>query len=125
MLDVRASYLNLDDSRLLLPLLPQDRREQLEALSPSGEIRGLGVTVSGLDEASPAFRLEADLDDVGIAADGKRPGVRGFTGYINGDRAGGRLELRSRNMLVELPEVMAEAIDIAMASGTLLWRQSG
>ncbi len=125
MLDVRASYLNLGDSRLLLPLLPQDRREQLEALSPSGEIRGLGVTVSGLDGASPAFRIEADFDDVGIAAAGNRPGVRGFTGYINGDRAGGRLELRSRNLLVDAPEVMTEAIDVAVASGTLLWRQSG
>jgi uncharacterized protein (TIGR02099 family) len=125
MLDLRASYLNLGDSRLLLPLLPEDRRDQLLALSPSGEIRGLGVTVSGLEGETPAFRVEAELDNVGIAADGKRPGVRGFTGHINGDRTGGRLELRSRNMLVEMPEVMPEAVDIAVASGTLLWRQSG
>lgn len=124
MLDIRASYLNLDDSKLILPLLPEDRREQLAAFAPGGELRGLSATVSNLNGDLPEFHIEADLDAVGFAATGKVPGIRGFTGYVNGNRAGGRLEIRSTNLMVDLPQFMDRPTDLLTASGTVLWRRS-
>jgi len=124
MLDIRATYLNLDDSRLILPLLPEERAQQLVALAPSGELRDLVATVSNLDDEAPDFHVEADLDGVGFEPTGKLPGIRGFTGYVNGNRAGGRLEIRSTNLDIELPQFMDRPTDLLTATGTVLWRRS-
>lgn len=124
MLNVRASYLNLDDSLLLLPLLPEARNSQLSSLAPSGEIEDLVATVSDIDGDKPQFDVTADLIDVGIAADGKWPGIRGFTGHVRANRSGGRVEIASSNLLLDLPQVMDDPIDILTAEGTVLWRSS-
>ena len=124
MLDVVASYVNLDDSKLLLPVLPDKQRDLLASLDLSGEIRDLGATLSSLGSDLPEYHVEASLDKVGFAADGKRPRVSGFTGYVSGNRAGGRLEIDSADMLVHFPQADDNAIDILTANGTLLWRRS-
>ena len=112
-LDVRASYVNLDDSSLLLPLLPDERREQLAQLSPTGEIRDLTATVSDLDRDKPQFDVRASFTNAGIAALDTRPGVRGFTGDLRAGGSGGRLEVRSSNMYLDLPQFLDDSIDIS------------
>jgi len=124
MLNVRASYLNLDDSSLLLPLLPEAGQNQLNSLAPSGEIEELAATVSDIDSDKPQFDVTAELIDVGIAAEGKRPGIRGFTGLVRANRSGGRVEIVSSDLLFDLPQIMDEPIDILTAEGTVLWRSS-
>ena len=121
-LDIRASYLNLDDSSLILPLLPEERREQLTGLSPSGEIRDLAVTVSDLDTDKPNYDVTASFSNAGFAAAGKRPGVRGFSGDLRADRSGGRSAILSSNILLDLPQIMDDPIDISRADGTIIWR---
>ena len=123
-LNVRASYVNLEDSLLLLPLLPEEQRDFLSGLAPRGEIRGLEATVAEFDSDVPYFEITVDLDDVGFNADGKRPGVSGFSGYINGDRAGGRIEVRSRNMIIELPQVFDGPFDLDVVNGMIIWRNN-
>jgi uncharacterized protein (TIGR02099 family) len=123
-LDVRASYLNLDDSSLILPLLPDEQREQLAQLSPTGEIRDLTATVSDLDRDKPQFDVRASFANAGFAALDKRPGVRGFSGDLRAGGSGGRLEVRSSNMLLDLPQFMDDSIDISRADGTIIWRRS-
>ncbi len=122
MLNLRASYLNLDDSRLLLPLIPGEQRARLSGLDPSGEIRDFVATISNIDSDSPQFDISVNLDNAGVAADGKRPGVRGFTGHMRANRSGGRIEIRSSNMLLDMPQVMDAPVDILSAAGTVLWR---
>ena len=123
-LGARASYINLEDSALLLPLLPEEQREFLRGLAPTGEIRDLDLTVSEIGSELPYFEITVDLDNVGIAADDKRPGIRGFSGYVSGDRTGGRVEIRSEDMLVELQRVMDGPIDIDVLNGMVIWRSS-
>lgn len=120
-LNMRASYLNLADSLLLLPLIPDAQRSQLDALAPSGELRELVAELSDIDGDSPQFDIVADLFDAGIAADGKWPGVRGFTGHMSANRFGGRVEVRSSNMLLDMPQIMDDVVDIQTAAGTVIW----
>jgi len=120
----RASYVNLDDSSLLLPWLPEKQRDFLRDLAPSGEIRDLEVTVSEFGGELPNFDITVDLEDVGFAAKGKRPGLSGFSGYINGDRPGGRIEVRSRNMIIELPQVFDGPFDLDVVNGMIIWRNN-
>ena len=114
-LDLRASYLNLDDSALILPLLPEEYREQLTQLSPSGEVRDLTAMVSDLDTDEPRYDIGIRFANAGIAAADKRPGVRGFSGDLRADGSGGRLEVQSSNILLDLPQLMDDAIDISRA----------
>jgi len=124
MMDARASYLNLADLALFAPWLPDEERQQLLTLRPDGVVRGLQATVTDIDTDLPGFDIVAELDRVGLAANDKQPGVRGFTGTLRADRSGGRLEIRSTDILVDLPEYLAEPVDIDAAEGTVLWRQS-
>ncbi len=124
MLDVRANYLNLNDVDLLLPLLGEEQRTRLDESGLSGEVRDLIATVSDLDSDVVQYAVTAELDDFGFASSGKRPGLRGFTGQVRADRSGGRLEIESDDVLLELPEILDEPVDISTAAGTVLWRAS-
>ena len=124
MIDVRASYLDLDDVGLFESWLPENAREQLAAAAPSGIVRDLTATISDIDASAPRYDVSAEFENAGIAAQGSRPGVRGFSGQVNANRSGGRLEIQSENLFLELPRFMEDPIDIESASGTVLWRSS-
>lgn len=124
MADVKASYLRLDDTNLFAPWLTDERQAQLASYSPSGTLRELIATVSDIGSESPRFDIAAELDGIGLAADGDRPGVRGFSGVLRANRLGGRIEIRSADMVVNIPEYVSPPIDISSAEGTVIWRHS-
>ena len=124
MMDVKASYLKLEDASLFAPWLGSEQQEQLAKFAPSGTVRQLIATVSDIDSDSPRFDIAAELDDTGVAADGNRPGIRGFSGVLRANRLGGRIEIRSTDMAVDLPEYLSVPIDIRSAEGTVIWRSS-
>ncbi len=123
MVDARASYVNLDDHGLLLPWLDDASRERLASLGPSGEIRNFAATASDLDSETPNYDVSAELTNAGIAAEGMRPGVRGFSGTLRADRSGGRLDMRSTDLRVSIPEYLRATVSLDEASGTLIWRR--
>ncbi len=124
MLDLRATYLNLDDHALVLPLLPEKSRAQLAALAPSGQVSNMTAIVSDLGRERPQFAVTADLDGVGFNAADKRPGVRGFTGHVRTDQSGGRVEIDASAASLDLPWLMNTPVDIDSLVGTVLWRMS-
>ena len=124
LLDVRASYLNLDDVRLFAPLLNAEQQQRLAEFEPSGTVRNLVATLSDIDSEMPRFDVAAELERTGIGAAGSRPGIRGFSGTLRANRLGGRLEIRSANMILDLPEYLPQPIDIESADGTVIWRNS-
>ncbi|MGB5335157.1 MAG: YhdP family protein [Woeseiaceae bacterium] len=124
MMDVNASYLKLDDARLFEPWLPARQQQQLSGFDPSGTVRTLIATISDMHTDAPRFDIAAELQDAGVAAEGRRPGLRGFSGVLRANRLGGRLEIRSSDALVELPEYLNKPIEITSADGTVIWRSS-
>ncbi len=124
MMDVKASYLKLDDADLFAPWLTVEQQQKLASFDPSGTVRELIATVSDIDTEAPRFDIAAELEKAGVAADGRRPGVRGFSGVVRANRLGGRLEIRSSDAVVDLPEYLPQPIDIASADGTVIWRSS-
>ena len=124
LLDLRATYVNLEDSFLLLPLLPEEQREFLANLAPSGEVRDLDATVSEIGGDVPYFDISVSLENVGFAADDKRPGVRGFTGYVKGDRPGGRIELESSALIIDVPRVFDGPVEVGGLEGIVFWRST-
>jgi len=125
MLDARGDYLNLADLQLFAPLLADEQKDLLNGLAPDGLVRNLVATISDIYTDSPRYAISADLENAGIAVYDDRPGVRGFTGRLRADWSGGRLEIRSTDMVVDLASHLTEPVLIDSASGTVIWRRSG
>ncbi len=125
MFDVRAEFVNLADITRFSALLDDDRRQLLERLRPDGVVRNLIATVADIDSDTPRYSVSASLENVGIAADGGQPGVRGFSGTVRANQSGGSLEIRSEDMVVDIGRYLSEPVAIDDAYGTILWRRSG
>ena len=123
-LDVRASFLKIDDARVFRPWLKPAQQQQLDDYAPDGRIRNLELTVSDLDTDAPKFTGAVELDRVGIAAVGKFPGVRGFSGLLRSDSTGGLFEIRSTQLSVNFPTQLPDPVLLDELSATLIWRRS-
>lgn len=124
MLDTRASYLFLDDLARLSPWLNDQQNDTLRSYAPSGIVRNLTATLAEIDGEEPRFNVSAELDGVGVKNGPGRPGVRGFSGLIRANRAGGRLEIDSSGLEILATDFVPEPIEIQTASGTIIWRNS-
>jgi len=124
MLDMRASYLKLDDIVMLQPWLTEQQRRYIVDYEPSGVVRYLVATVSDIDTDAPRFNVVAELQRAGISAAPGRPGIRGFTGQIRANRSGGRLEINSTDLTLDLADYFAGPINVDLAEGTVIWRSS-
>ena len=119
-----ASYLNLDDLRYLMAWLPADRQATLAGLSLSGVMRDLSIELDGLQDEQPGFDVSADLEQAGFAPDDDRPGVREFSGRLRADRDGGRVEIESTNLRIDLRDQLPEPLVLDDAFGTVIWRRN-
>ena len=124
-LDIEASFLKLDDVLVLHPWLPPTQQKMLADFAPDGIVRNLKAVLSGLDAEQPRFDVAAEFDRIGIAANGKFPGVRGFSGVLRSDAAGGLFEIRSTGLSVAVPQYLPEPVQLDELRGTLFWRRGG
>ncbi len=123
-LDVQASYINFAHAAVAVHWLNDEQRGQLQAFDPSGEVRDLAVTLSDLDTDVPQFSVTAEFIDVGVAAEGTRPGVRGFSGRVRADRESGRIEIDSDKLVVTAPLLLGAPLGFDTTAGTVIWRRS-
>lgn len=119
-----ASYFKLDDLEYLAAWLPEDRRTKLNAIAPSGELHTLRADLTELQTERPLFDVTSDLIAVGFSADDNYPGMRGFSGRLRADRNGGRVEIESTDLLLDLGNHLPEPITFDDAFGTVIWRRS-
>ncbi len=120
-----ASYVRFDDLRYLLPWFPKEAHALYDRFSPTGELRELRADISGPGSQEFRFDVSAQLADAGMAASGKFPGIRGFTGSLRANRSGGRLEFDASNLRVNIPQYVSETLVFDDAIGTVIWRRSG
>ena len=124
MLTVRASYLKLTDAGVIRPWLKPEHQNLLSSYAPDGLIRNLAATLGDVDTDAIRYNISADFERIGIAAVGKFPGVRGFSGALRADNSGGRFEIRSGGLSVHLPSYLPDLVLLDEVSGTLIWRRS-
>ncbi len=124
MLDSKLSYVALDDLRIAKPWIGANFRKRLVELAPSGVVRNVEVTVSDLAGDEPRFNVQAELSDVGIASANGNPGIRGFSGMLRANRAGGRLEIESRDLTLLAGEYVPQDVALEAIDGTVIWRNS-
>ena len=123
-LDVRASYLKIDDVRVARPWLKLEHQTQLDEYAPSGVIKNLEAALTDVDSDSPHFDVVVELEEIGVEAVDKYPGVHGFSGLLRTDRTGGLFEIRSLGMTVDIPTQLPDPVYLSEFSGTIIWRRS-
>jgi len=124
MIDARASYLDFSHLPVVEPWLNDEQRRLLAEFDPSGIVRDLAFVAGDFDADVPDFDLSVRFEDLGFAARGKQPGVRGVTGSLRADNSGGLLEIDSDDLVVSAPTALGEPLGMDVARGTVIWRQS-
>lgn len=123
-LRTNASYFDLNDLKYVTAWLTDKQLQTFNQFSPSGVVRNLDAEFHSLQSDSPQFDVSADLESAGFAADGERPGVREFSGRIRADRDGGRVEIASTDLIVDLGPNLSEPLQLDDAYGTIIWRRN-
>ena len=119
-----ASYFNLGDLAYLKAWFPEDRRELLDRYAPTGVMTEVTVNRRGPQAELPEFDVSAEFEAAGFAAANGRPGVRKFSGRVRADRDGGRVEIESTNLVVDLGAELNEPVVLDDAIGTIIWRRN-
>ncbi len=125
MLNAYASHLELQDALLFAPWLDAAQAERLVRLDPTGIVQQLEATASDLDSDDPRFSVSAVLDEVGIAAEPGRPGVRGFSAIVRASHSGGSAEIQASRLSVDAAEFLGNDVEIQAADSMVFWRKRG
>ncbi len=121
---VGATYLRLQDLAVFTPWLSDDLRQQMTSLEADGVLRDFSFTQSGLDVGTAAFEVSTRFESAGMLPVDKWPGLRGFSGSLRADTAGGRLEIDSEGLLISLPVELPDPVYLDDARGTIIWRRN-
>lgn len=123
-LSAAASYVDLDDLAALMPWLPEQYAAELLRFEPSGRVADLTLSLAEMSSGSPRYDIALELTDAGMRATERLPGIRGFTGSLRANRSGGRLEIDSANVQLDISRWLPEPVSLDSAEGTVIWRRS-
>jgi len=119
-----ASYFNLDDLKYIMAWMPPQYRGNLVNLDPSGQLQDFNLELSQMRSDDVQFDVAADLVTAGFAAFDEQPGLRGFSGRIRADRDGGRVEIESTDLSLDLGAHLSEPLLFDDVLGTVIWRRN-
>lgn len=123
-LRAKTGYFNVNDLKYVSAWLPDAQMAMLDDYAPTGIIHDLDVEISSIQSDDPRFDVTADVTSAGFAAAGERPGIREFSGRVRADRDGGRVEIESTDLRIDLGPNLSEPLTLDDASGTIIWRRN-
>ncbi len=120
-----ANLLQLESLVSLANFLPLEAglRSQLNAFAPRGRVANIDI---GWQETPTGFtlhRIKGEFDDLAIQQSGKLPGFSGLSFNIDGSYAEGSLSLKAKNLSLNAPEMLREAIDLHTLTGQVKWQR--
>src|SRR4051794_20723181 len=120
---VSASGLNLEPLGDLVDYLPinQAFRQELSNASLSGNIRSFWAQWSGEWLTPVGFNVRGSFSNLSMRQTRKLPSFSGITGNIDATEKGGTLNLDSRQLKVELPDVSREPVMLDILTGQASW----
>jgi len=125
-LHAEANYLRAEALLPLVGLMPQkDIRDRLRDLAPTGEWSDMRLTLARAS-ANDGWRFDAraKFRDMGFAAVGRAPGLRGLSGALVGTEAAGHVSIDTQSAVYNWPDQFPEPIALTVLKTTLYWRRS-
>ena len=125
-LKLQGEALRLDDLWPLALAVAPRAADCWLGLAPRGEIRRLTLELDRPRAgAIPVFAVDADVANLGAAASGVWPGLKGLTATVKGSDKRGRIEMRSPSLDFEWPRMFSAAPGPIAATGEIEWRREG
>jgi len=93
----------------------------LRSAKPEGWIDRLSATLEEKKEAEIDYQVQARLRNWSFAPHANIPGIGNFTGQLTADRSGGELEVDSRDLRLDLPQVFDKAVDVSRLTTRVRW----
>ena len=126
-LSLVAEYLRLEDLAALLiqtRLLPASLQAWMAQAAPSGDVRDLALRLPWprWKPGDPLW-VQARLDQLAMAPDGRLPGLAGFSGQLWSDAEHGYLRIDGRQMRLRLPRLFRAPLTLSRAEGRIRWRR--
>ena len=122
--DMRASYLHLEDLEFVLPWLPPEYAEAYAKFRPSGTARDLSIYIGGMTSDRRQFQVQGGLENAGASFGPGQPELRNFSGSLRANQTGGRLEIESSNLQVDYARLFDNQLQFDGAEGTVIWRRN-
>lgn len=123
-----AQTLDLGALATLAGRLPlgNSTRQLLAQYAPQGQLRNLEASWRLDGAVLKEYRLKGDFTNLGLAAQGDRPGFAGLSGKLEADQKGGSLSLDAHRAALDFPAIFPEP-RIALDSLTALadWQWDG
>jgi uncharacterized protein (TIGR02099 family) len=122
----RASYLRADTLLPFSGLLPDKRvRDRLREIAPTGEWIDTVIALARNSTTDPwRLQVQAKFRDVGFAAVGHTPGLRGLTGTIAGTESGGHVDIDTHTAVFSWPAQFPQPVDLETLKATLYWKRA-
>jgi uncharacterized protein (TIGR02099 family) len=125
-LQANANYLRADALLPLVGLMPQkDIRDRLRDVAPTGEWMDMRLALLRRSVSDPwRFDARAKFRGVGFAPVGHTPGLRGLSGDLAGNEAGGHVSIDSQTAVFNWPQQFPQPIDLPVLKVKLYWKRT-
>ena len=108
---------------LLAPQLPAKAREALTALAPEGTLANTFFRFEEGADSAPEFFLQTAFEGLGLAAWGRKPGVKGLDGTLNLDRHSGLLQLSTVDAELDSGGLFRQPLPLDSLVGQVAWQR--
>lgn len=125
--DLKLDQFDLKTFKQLAPYfsLPESLSNQLNGLSPVGELQALALSLEGEESKISAYKINTRFKKLGITAFQKIPGFSNFSGKISANEDGGEITLESQQALLNLKDILRWPIPADKLNGRISWNING
>ncbi|MDD4979264.1 MAG: YhdP family protein [Gallionella sp.] len=125
--EIRANMLQLETLVSLANFvpIPTDLRTEMDAFAPSGKVDALRAKWQGSPEHLSGFSIKGKFHDISLRQVGKLPGFSSLTADVSGDQDHGTVHVRSKQLLVDAPEILREPLQFDSLNSDASWRHQG
>lgn len=122
--EIRANLLHLETLVSLANFvpIPADLRSELDAFAPRGKVTALKAQWQGSPEHLRAFTIKGKFHDIALRQVGKLPGFASLSADISGDQDHGNVQVRSKQLQVEAPDILRESLQFEVLNSDASWR---
>jgi uncharacterized protein (TIGR02099 family) len=124
--EIHANLLELEGLGKLMEYLPLDRKfkKQFVEFSPQGRMENLLAKWQGDSEKQLHYTVKGKFDELSLNRVGNLPGFSGLSGEVDGNENRGTLVIKSRNLKVEAPQFLPEALVFGTFSTQASWQSN-
>ncbi len=123
--ELRANLLQLESLVSLANFFPLDAEThtRLNAYAPRGRVSNLDMQWQGTAEKLLGYKIKGQFENLSIQQVGTLPGFSGLTVAADGNQTSGSLNINSRNLALDAPGIMREALLFNIFTGQVHWQK--